>query len=96
MLTPSRVAPGPTPTNSGDATGKGYVDTAISAVELAAWTGKALRYAQDVGNASLTQIDVTHGLGTTDVHVQCMVKSTGAQAEVEATALNTRRSASTS
>jgi len=62
---------------------------AVTPATLTSWTGRVKKYSQSVGNGALTQIDVTHSLGTTDVHVQCFLVSTGAGVEVEWTALNT-------
>lgn len=56
---------------------------------LAAWPSKALRHSATIGDGALTQIDVTHNLGTKDVHVSVRRVSDDKIVDCEVTALST-------
>lgn len=56
---------------------------------LAAWPSKALRHSATIGDGALTQIDVTHNLGTKDVHVSVRRVSDDKIVDCEITALST-------
>lgn len=56
-------------------------ERAITPLKLANWTGRKLKFAQDVGDGSATQYTVTHNLGTRDVTVS-VYRNSGAYDEV--------------
>jgi hypothetical protein len=61
----------------------------VTPATLAAWAGRALRYAALLGDGALTQIDVTHALGTKDIQVIVRRVSDDKEVMVEWTALST-------
>lgn len=54
---------------------------AVTPLKLANWTGRKLKFAQDVGDGSATQYTITHNLGTRDVVVS-VARNSGAYDEV--------------
>lgn len=62
---------------------------AVHPQELAAWPHRALRSSTTIGDGALTQIDVTHSLGTKDVDVSVRRVSDDKAVDVEWTALST-------
>ena len=61
----------------------------VTPVTLNAWPSKALRHSATIGDGALTQIDVTHNLGTKDVHVSVRRVSDDKIVDCEVTALST-------
>lgn len=62
---------------------------AITPAKLANWSGRKLKYADDFGDGSATQYDITHNLGTLDVQVGIFRKSDGAEVLCQITRTNT-------
>lgn len=57
----------------------------VTPLKLATYANKKLKKIQTIGNASLTQIDVTHSFGTTDLIHEVYVASTGARIQCDVT-----------
>jgi hypothetical protein len=57
----------------------------VTPKKLKEFTGFTRKYSTTVGNGSLTQIDVSHNLGTTDVIVAVYIASSGAEIECDKT-----------
>ncbi len=62
---------------------------AVTPDKLAAWPGRGLRSTSTIGDGALTQIDVTHSLGTKNVDVSVCRVSDDKAVDVEWTALST-------
>lgn len=56
-------------------------ERAVTPLKLTNWTGRKLKFSQDVGDGSATQYTVTHNLGTRDVTVS-VYRNSGAYDEV--------------
>lgn len=54
----------------------------VSPAKLANYSGRAKRYAADIGDGSATSFTLTHNLGTRDVHLQVR-RNSGSYEEVE-------------
>ena len=61
----------------------------VTPLKLATYSGRAKRFAQTIGDGSLTQIDVTHNLGTTDVVVAVFVVASGLEVLCDVTRTST-------
>jgi len=72
-----------------DAGSASPTNLAVTPPTLAAWAGRPLKYAANIGDGSLTQIDVTHNLGTKDVSARVRVVATDKEVECEVTNLST-------
>lgn len=62
---------------------------AVTPVTLAAWSNAKKLYVATIGDGALTQIDVTHNLGTKDVHARVRVVSTDKEVECEVANIST-------
>lgn len=61
----------------------------VTPLKLATYSNRAKRFAQTIGDGSLTQIDVTHNLGTTDVVVSVFVVASGLEVLCDVTRTST-------
>lgn len=61
----------------------------VTPLKLATYANRAKRFAQTIGDGSLTQIDVTHNLGTTDVVVAVFIVSSGLEVLCDVTRTST-------
>lgn len=57
----------------------------VTPLKLATWSKRKLKFTSAAGNGSLTQIDITHNLGTTDITFRVYVASSGATISCDAT-----------
>lgn len=57
----------------------------VTPLKLKTWSNAKKKFTATIGNASLTQIDVTHNLGTTDLVHEVYVASTGARIQCDVT-----------
>lgn len=60
----------------------------VTPVTLAAWSNRKLKYTLTIGDGAATQIDVTHNLNSTDLHVMLRRVSDGKLVIAEATAFS--------
>jgi hypothetical protein len=64
-------------------TDAGLDDTRVlTALKLANWSGRKLKFSTNVGDGSATQYDITHNLGTEDVKVE-VYRNSGAKDSID-------------